>query len=66
MIASEFPDFKPTFPKWKKTYNLKNNFLAFLDEDGVDLLSKMLAYDPFKRITAQAALKHPYFNDMKY
>lgn len=28
----------------------------------VDLLSKMLVYDPKKRITAQQALMHPYFN----
>lgn len=29
--------------------------------DGFDLLSRLLEYDPTKRITAQEALEHPYF-----
>ena len=33
-----------------------------LDENGIDLLSKMLAYDPNARITASKALEHPFFN----
>ncbi|KAL6217966.1 hypothetical protein ACLB2K_011183 [Fragaria x ananassa] len=31
-----------------------------LVEAGADLLSKMLSFDPHQRITAEAALKHPY------
>jgi serine/threonine protein kinase len=31
---------------------------------GLDLLSKMLIYNPSSRITAQEARKHPYFNDI--
>lgn len=30
----------------------------------VDLISKMLIYDPSKRITAEKALLHPYFDNM--
>jgi cyclin-dependent kinase len=35
-----------------------------LPSDGVDLLSRMLQYDPARRITAQDALEHPFFYDM--
>uniref|UniRef100_A0A6M2F0A6 Protein kinase domain-containing protein n=1 Tax=Populus davidiana TaxID=266767 RepID=A0A6M2F0A6_9ROSI len=32
-----------------------------LNDDGIDLLGKMLVLDPHARITAEAALAHPYF-----
>uniref|UniRef100_A0A8C5KLY8 Protein kinase domain-containing protein n=1 Tax=Jaculus jaculus TaxID=51337 RepID=A0A8C5KLY8_JACJA len=50
-------DYKNTFPKWKPgslASHVKN-----LDEHGLDLLSKMLVYDPAKRI-----LRHPYLDDL--
>ena len=28
---------------------------------GIDFLSRLLAYDPEERLTAEEALKHPYF-----
>ncbi|KAF3828074.1 hypothetical protein GH733_001346, partial [Mirounga leonina] len=55
-------DYKNTFPKWKPgslASHVKN-----LDENGLDLLSKMLVYDPAKRISGKMALNHPYFNDL--
>jgi len=36
---------------------------AFLDGNGFDLLTKLLALDPRKRITAEEALNHPYFRE---
>ena len=36
---------------------------AFLDSNGFDLLRKLLTLDPKKRITADDALKHPYFHE---
>ena len=35
-----------------------------LDQMGLDLLSQMLRYEPQHRITARAAVQHPYFNDI--
>lgn len=31
----------------------------------IDLLEKMLRYDPTQRITAKDALNHPYFDDVR-
>ena len=38
--------------------------LKELDDVGFDLLMKFLQIDPDKRISAEEALKHPYFNDL--
>ncbi|CAN1200621.1 Cyclin-dependent kinase B1-2 [Linum perenne] len=35
-----------------------------LDPDGLDLLSKMLKYDPVERVSAKAAMDHPYFDSL--
>ncbi|KAJ2779288.1 Cyclin-dependent kinase catalytic subunit [Coemansia javaensis] len=57
------PDYKPTFPKWQP--KSLSALLPGLDADGIDLLKRMLAYDPARRISAKQALAHPYFNDIK-
>ena len=36
---------------------------AFLDSNGYDLLAQLLALDPAKRLSARAALDHPYFSE---
>lgn len=40
-------------------------FGPFLDPDGVDLLNRLLEFDPESRITAQEALKHPFFDQIR-
>lgn len=35
----------------------------FLSDLGLDLLQRMLVYDPEKRISAEEALKHPWFSE---
>jgi cyclin-dependent kinase len=35
-----------------------------LNEEGIDLVKKLLLYDPSRRITAQEARKHVYFDDL--
>ena len=35
----------------------------YLSDVGLDLINKLLIYDPNKRMTAEAALKHPWFKE---
>jgi cyclin-dependent kinase 2 len=59
--VSELPDYQEGFPKWSaKPWE---SLCPALDEDGVDLLRQMLQYVPERRITAKAAMQHPYFDD---
>ncbi|XP_076326030.1 cyclin-dependent kinase 1-like [Tachypleus tridentatus] len=60
--VSQLPDYKPTFPNWKDY--IIPSICSQLDTNGIDILQKMLVYDPSKRITALAALHHPYFDDL--
>jgi cyclin-dependent kinase len=57
--VTSFPDFKPTFPKWKREESLC--LVPGLEEDGLDLLEALLEYDPARRISAKQACLHPYF-----
>ncbi len=61
--VSELPDYKQDFPQYPPQ-NL-SALIQGLDEKGLNLLSRMLQYDPNQRISAQAAMKHPYFDDVK-
>ncbi|RRT85999.1 hypothetical protein BHE74_00043464 [Ensete ventricosum] len=50
------------YPQWKPQ-NLARA-VPSLEPEGVDLLSKMLQYDPANRISAKAAMEHPYFDSL--
>jgi len=58
----ELPDYNLAFPQYQPKD--LGALLPQLDGAGVDLLQKMLAYDPSRRISAFAALEHPYFGDL--
>jgi len=60
--VESLPDYKNSFPKWKGG-NLPS-MVKNLDKNGLDLLAKMLIYDPPKRISARQAMTHPYFDDL--
>ena len=60
--VTQLPDFKTTFPSWPK--RSIGNAVPKLDAQGIDLLSKMLVYQPSKRISAKQALLHPWFDDL--
>ena len=61
--VSKLKDYKKTFPNWAATHFTAT--IPGLDQNGVDLLLRMLVYDPSARITAKEALAHPYFNDVR-
>lgn len=61
--VSRLPDYKTTFPKWK-TQKLGVH-APQLNEEGLDLLAKMLIYKPENRLTAKLALTHSFFRDVQ-
>lgn len=63
---AELPEFKPTFPRWpaKGWENIRNT-KAQMGNEGVDILDKLMAYDPKRRLSARRALQHPYFAEVE-
>jgi len=59
--VSQLPDYKNNFPSWKS--NILPTCVPQIDKLGQDLLQAMLIFDPQKRLSAKAALNHPYFDD---
>mmetsp|Transcript_38528 Transcript_38528/g.50503 ORF Transcript_38528/g.50503 Transcript_38528/m.50503 type:complete len:111 (+) Transcript_38528:1-333(+) len=61
--VSTLPDWGSSFPRWPAK-SLAKKFPR-LDAAGIDLLDKMLKYNPADRISAKAALRHPWFAGTK-
>lgn len=53
---------KPLLPL-KYPVNSPSGGQSFLDNNGFDLLSKLLTLDPERRISAEEALRHAYFHE---
>lgn len=53
------PDFKTTFPQWSR--KPLDQVVTRLDSYGLDLLERLITYDPLNRISAKKAVDHPYF-----
>lgn len=58
--VTQLPDYKGSFPKW--TRKGLEEIVPSLEPEGKDLLMQLLQYDPGRRISAKAALVHPYFS----
>ncbi|KAJ1959619.1 cyclin-dependent kinase 5 [Dispira parvispora] len=54
--------YRPDFPVYPPT-DLRQ-YVPKLDAPGVDLLARLLRYVPEERLTAEQALRHPFFNDI--
>jgi len=63
--VSQFPDYKTSFPKWQvqDIANVINQH--HLEVEGMNLLRRMLIYNPERRVTAKDALYNSYFKDVK-
>ncbi|OMH81603.1 Cyclin-dependent kinase-like protein [Zancudomyces culisetae] len=61
--VSKLPEWKHDFPIYSRI--CLEPLLPKLDSKGIDLFEKLLAYIPEKRISAEEALRHPYFHDIR-
>lgn len=52
------------FPQWRPTP--LSSVITTLEAEGIDLLQRMLVYDPRLRITAYDALRHCWFDDIRH
>ncbi|KAJ4780067.1 Cyclin-dependent kinase 2 [Rhynchospora pubera] len=50
------------YPQWKPQDMARA--VPTLESEGVDLLSRMLQFDPAERISAKEAMEHPYFDSL--
>ncbi|XP_044587613.1 cyclin-dependent kinase 11A-like isoform X1 [Cotesia glomerata] len=57
-VVSKIP-FAQSYP----VNNLRQRFSLKLSDNGIELLNKMLTYDPAQRMTAEDALQHTYFTE---
>jgi len=57
----ELPEYKETFPQ--HPLQKLSVIIPGLDEEGYDLLGKMLQYDPNQRLSAVKCMQHSFFKD---
>jgi cyclin-dependent kinase 3 len=62
--VSQLPDYREGFPQFPG--KSLSTILPDLDAAGIELLGMMLRYNPAERISAKEALRHPWFQDMRF
>ncbi|KAG9301509.1 hypothetical protein G9A89_008361 [Geosiphon pyriformis] len=62
--VTQYQDYHKPYPAYNATDMAHH--LPMIDPLGMDLLNKMLVYQPDNRITAKKALEHPYFEELAY
>mmetsp|Transcript_25572 Transcript_25572/g.40431 ORF Transcript_25572/g.40431 Transcript_25572/m.40431 type:complete len:318 (-) Transcript_25572:286-1239(-) len=63
--VGDLPDFKANFPKFPpRGWSKIRNTAAQMGLDGIDLLERLMCYDPRKRLSARRARQHAYFRDV--
>lgn len=59
---TELPDWKPDFPLYER--QPWDTIVPDLDDTGLDLIDKLLQYDPDQRIVGRGAMEHDYFREV--
>ncbi|XP_023160305.2 cyclin-dependent kinase 1-like [Drosophila hydei] len=61
--VSALPDYKSSFPNWtnNKIGQLRESLGSF--DSSVDLLAKIIVYEPARRLSAEQILEHKYFKE---
>lgn len=60
--VATLPNYNAAFPQWRAR-SLHEKY-PMLDAAGLDLLQRTLTYEPIRRISAKAAMEHPFFDDL--
>lgn len=63
-IPEESKKLIKNLPKNKKVGKDFNKIFSFAHPEAIDLLKKLLTFDPDKRISVTDALAHPYLKDL--
>lgn len=61
--VTSMPDYAPVFPQWSP--QPLGSVVSTLPTDGLDLLSRMLCYEPTRRLSAKVALQHQYLEEIR-
>jgi len=59
--VTQLPEYKKDFDYFRRIP--LETLLPKLEPAGIDLLNKLVEFQPEKRISAEAALSHPYFDE---